>query len=548
MAVRLPPASGPVTLAPTFRTFRTFRTLRCPGTPAMSLNLRTRLALGFFAPVAILLAVAAYHLVLIERLEENNLSLAREDLATISSSLSLWQELNDHDELSQRFLILREAGYASALSQERVAIGDDLSELAELAHPDDFAGSETMRRWRDYALAAEDHAPAVLAGGSAQDYERVVLPELRAIADSVRELIPATRARITRRAAESVSQAENARLVAWISGLLGIGVAAALATWLSGALSAPLQRLITGTEQVAQGHWDHRIETASIPIPEIATLAADFNVMAEKLGQLDQLKSDFVTSVSHDLKAPLASMEDTLQIVLDGSIGDLSAKQRHMLELNLGACRRLRQMIGDLLDLARLESGSIVTERRPVDLDAIVDTALAGLQPVLVQKRLTVRRERLESATVQGDGPLLVQLVTNLLTNAIQASPEDESVHVSVTSGDDDPAQHVRLLVEDHGPGIPEADRQKIFDRFERGSTGGRAGTGLGLTIARTIVEAHEGRIWIEDAVSLAGGTADDTEPSGGGARLVVSLPAAAQAADHQVASATGHQSAVALP
>jgi signal transduction histidine kinase len=236
--------------------------------------------------------------------------------------------------------------------------------------------------------------------------------------------------------------------------------------------------------------------------------------MAARLGDLDRLKQDFVAGVSHDLRAPLASIEETTRLLLEELAGPLEPRQRRMLELNLQATERLSAMIADLLDQRRLESAAIEYDVERQDARKLVEATLAETDRLAREKDQVVEADLPERPVeVEGDRSLLLQAVRNLVTNAIKFTPEGGRLGIRLL-----PETGGGLLAEvwDTGPGIPAELRERIFERFYRGDPErrGRQGTGLGLAIARTIVEGHGGEIWVERGAN-------------GGSRFFLRLPEA---------------------
>jgi two-component system sensor histidine kinase GlrK len=249
---------------------------------------------------------------------------------------------------------------------------------------------------------------------------------------------------------------------------------------------------------------------------ELAILARDFNTLAERLGELDRMKRDFLSNVSHDLKAPLASIQETTLLVLERGAG-LDAEDRHLLELSARSAQRLEGMIGDLLDIARLEAGAVTYQLELLGLRGCCEEALDRAAPLLAHKRVVVARSfATPDVTIRADLPLLLQALGNLLSNAVKFSPEGGLLRLRTRSVATQERLRARIELEDQGPGVPDADKQRIFDRFYTtpADSNRPAGTGLGLAIARSIVEHHDGRIWVEDGAR-------------GGSVFIVELPLA---------------------
>jgi len=202
----------------------------------------------------------------------------------------------------------------------------------------------------------------------------------------------------------------------------------------------------------------------------------------------------FLSIAAHDLKAPLTAIQGFLWIMLRGFSGELNDKQRNMMERSSRRIDELLNLISDLLDIPRIESGQIVHEMKVVSLLQVVKGCYADLRESAKQKRVKMKLELPRALSkVHGSAPRLQQVVTNLISNAINYTPEGV-VTVRVREGESD----VQVEVMDTGIGIPAEDLPRLFEDFFRASNVATKGTGLGLSIAKRIVEAHGGTIYAE--------------------------------------------------
>lgn len=216
--------------------------------------------------------------------------------------------------------------------------------------------------------------------------------------------------------------------------------------------------------------------------------------------ETNQARAALFSSVTHDLRTPLASIKAAVTTLLEDDVEVGPAQQRELLNTVLEETDRLNRLLGNLLDLAKVRAGAMDPAKEPAAIDEIVESVLHRLQPRLADVRLrTILRETPE---IPLDAMQIDQVLTNLLENAARFSPRGGEVLVSVTPW----RGTVQVRVADQGPGIPLAERERVFEAFYRGDTDERSGDGLGLAIARAIVLAHGGRIWVEGAPS--GGTA----------------------------------------
>ena len=241
--------------------------------------------------------------------------------------------------------------------------------------------------------------------------------------------------------------------------------------------------------------------------------------LAVRLVEVDQMKKNFISHVSHELKAPLASMQETTHLILERIPGPLTDKQKRLLELNLQSGKRLAQMIGNILDLSRLEAGIVEYDMQSCDLADLIHNVVIELTSESREKSLRLLTDiQREPLLVECDPNRMVQLFTNLLDNAIRFSNKDGSVGVEVRSLPQPPrmpqtararmGERVKskgfalIRISDSGPGIDDAQKENVFHTFHQVRHGKKShgeSLGLGLAISRAIVEAHGGTIWVED-------------------------------------------------
>ncbi len=213
--------------------------------------------------------------------------------------------------------------------------------------------------------------------------------------------------------------------------------------------------------------------------------------------RLEEEKNQFLRFISiaaHDLKAPLAAIQGFLWVIVGGFAGEISEKQKNMLERSSRRITELLTLISDLLDIPRIETGQIVQEMKEVSLGEIIEASIEGQRELAEAKGIKLKAEIPKGLpSIKGSASRLQQVMTNLLNNAVNYSKEG-IITICVREREKD------LLVEvmDTGIGIPPADMPHLFEDFFRASNAETKGTGLGLSISRRIIEAHGGKIWVE--------------------------------------------------
>ena len=259
-------------------------------------------------------------------------------------------------------------------------------------------------------------------------------------------------------------------------------------------------------------------EDTSDETPNMAGMIYVFDDITRE-HEIDKMKSDFVALVSHELRTPLTSIIGFISLILDGKAGSLNEVQKQSLTRAHRQSQRLATMINDLLDISRIEAGRIVMKLEPVNIAEIAEQRVEELKPQADEK--TVKLDlNIESELPQpsGDAEYLGQILTNLVGNAIKFTPENGEVDINISRKgyprdevlseniDDEDGIHVEVI--DTGPGIPEQDRETVFDKFRQLSniqTREQGGSGLGLSIAQGFVEAHKGKIWVDSGKNNMG-------------------------------------------
>ena len=509
------------------------------------MGLAYRIAAGFLALLVVLVAVAAYHLTVIHRLrsdidelagptvaleeESAEIRIALHEIKSLSEKLPVYrvakevQELTEGEGAAEETEVLADEDLLEGLVKRRAEISGRIGKLQEhLQFPEEVEAFEALQTvWADYRRRVGDlERRAAEQSPKEADPTLLVLARDLSLVRQAHGSFQESSRRLRRESAEtSEEEAREAELVAQVAAILALVATLIASLLVSASVVRPLRRLTRGTRALAEGDFSYRV--AASGSAELVRLAADFNAMAERLSILDQLKKDLVSNVSHDLKAPLASMQETTRLLLDRIPGELTTKQERILQMNLSCGERLSKMISDLLDLSRLESQAHLEPFAPEDLRPLFATALEELELLIQEKRLLVHRDLPEHPVeISCHGPSILQALQNLVSNAVKFSPPESQLGVRIwelapsrgswwrrpslplpADRKDDLQNGVLLEVWDSGPGVPEDQKERIFDRFHRGDPDrkGQQGTGLGLAIARAIVERHRGALWVEN-------------------------------------------------
>jgi signal transduction histidine kinase len=294
--------------------------------------------------------------------------------------------------------------------------------------------------------------------------------------------------------------------------VLAFAVSIVLAILVTRSVVRPMQHVAQAAQKIAAGDYDQ-----SVPVEgsrEFKELASDFNQMAQQVLSTQQVQRDFLANVSHELKTPLTSIQGFAQAIQDGAAGD-SASIRKSATIIYDEATRMNRMVGELLDLARIETGQIVMRREAVQLDQLLPNVIERLALRAQEGGVALSADITAGLpAIVGDGDRLAQVFSNLIDNALKHTPSGGKVTVAarLISGSSavkrgKPLAGVEITVADTGAGIPPEDLSRIFERFyqvDKSRVKSRTGSlGLGLAIVREIVTAHGGTIHAESIVGL---------------------------------------------
>ncbi len=287
--------------------------------------------------------------------------------------------------------------------------------------------------------------------------------------------------------------------------LVGLALAAVLVWYFSRRLTAPVLALTRATDKIARGRYDVDLPPAR-ERSEIGRLTKRFQQMTERLAEAEELERNFLMSVSHELRTPLTAIRGHAEVLSEGLADDPEARQASV-DVIRAESDRLARLVGDLLDLAKLDAHRFTLAQEEVELCRLVEHAYHARREEARRRGIEYERSLEADPVVHTDGDRVLQIVTNLIDNAFAWTPDGGRIAVALAAEDGT----VSVSVSDTGPGVPAHDRERIFRPFVTGD--GSSGTGLGLAIARELAHALGGEIDL------------DSEP-GYGSRFELRLPA----------------------
>ena len=465
----------------------------------MRLSLFSRLTLGYLTIFVLVTAVSIYAVAQFYRVAELTQSMLNFDNRVLELEDILRDKLLSQSRYEQRFVITKdEALFEQFLRLKEdfnvqlgraLALGDAAAQGLLRQVQADYRGYEELvvseadllRGRKAYSQVQYKHDKDKRLDGMLAALEKLRLGQQQARDSRVREL------------ADAADQARRVSVFITVACLVAIVLLSLLITR---SITRPVALLKSKTRDIAEGRFDAGLRISSPP--EIAELAAAFNRMCERLGELERMKADFFSSMSHELRTPLTSIKEGTGLLLDGVGGDTTDKQRKLLAILAEESNRLIGVVNSLLDLSKMEAGMLNYQFETVNLDPLIRRAVAEIAPLVEAKQIVVE------TTI--DGPLpqakldperMLQVMRNLIGNAVKFTPKGGQVTVTASPVDG----KLQVSVQDSGPGIPAENLTTIFEKFQQGNHKGahtRPGTGLGLAIAKNIITSHGGEIWAE--------------------------------------------------
>lgn len=272
-----------------------------------------------------------------------------------------------------------------------------------------------------------------------------------------------------------------------------------ISVFITRSITKPLAVMKKKTRDITSGDFDGNLSLSSPP--EIEDLAQAFNLMCNKLKEIDRMKANFFSLMAHELRTPLTSIKEGTNLMLEGIGGEVTDKQKRLLTIISEESNRLIDMVNSLLDISKMEAGMTSLDLTNSDIKSLINKAVAKIEPLAVAKNISLKVDIAQYLPIiKIDNQRILQVLLNLIGNAVKFTTSGGKVTVSAQTV----GQEVRVSVIDTGPGISKENLNKIFDKFKQTtitSYNTIKGTGLGLAIVKHIIIAHGGRIWVESEV-----------------------------------------------
>jgi len=414
--------------------------------------------------------------------------------AVSDNSKKMFELLLSMEENGKKYRLLKKPDYATFFQEAQQEFEVSLANIIAL----EGRGQTLSPRWHEVNRAYQQYAQS----DEKQSGDIVWIPEedinawLEHITAARKENeleVEETTRELNRQGRASVRNALIGLGVSSVVGLLGV-------VYLAYSMIGPLKDLMRGIRSVSKDRYSDPVRIQSND--ELGELATAFNEMAERLRQEERLRSDFISMLSHEIRTPLTSIRESVNMVGEEVMGPITDRQRRFLEIAGGEIGRICDLLNHLMQASRLEPGALKLHYEPVDSYSLVNACIESLKPSAEQKQIDLQSQvSPDTPDVQADPQYLQQVFLNLIGNAIKFSDPQTVVNIMAV-----PLVNKSMLsfsIEDNGPGILEEDQAKLFNKFYRSPSvrDHQDGVGLGLSITKNIIEAHNGKIWVKSLV-----------------------------------------------
>jgi len=458
------------------------------------MRLATKIFLVSALVILVLCGTVVWSLLTVKHLVTVNQDIATRSLPALRLQGSIRESIRSLVRLETRSLVLRDASYAAAWSERSARVSRELAELAgyletteeRAAHREAAAALAEYRRHveveRRLAASGRVGAAQQLAEGPSWEAAQRMETALGDMTAATEAALGKSQARA--RALEASTW--RAVTAALLTGLVMALVASAV---LAFRMTRSLKRLADATASLEAGAWTEPLPVAGRD--EISELSRAFNRMAARLREVDRVKEEFFSHISHDLRNPLGSIRLAAETLQERAHAAGDTKQARFAYLIDASASRMLTLVNQILDLTRLRSRTVPLERKPTDVLKVAARAMDEMRPLAEDKRLRLDLTATGGDfTVLGEEGGLVRVLVNLLGNAISFTPAGGAVTVSLA----ETGSRLEIRVADTGLGIPAEALPWIFEPY-RQAHGRRKGSGLGLAVVKGLVEAHGGSV-----------------------------------------------------
>lgn len=470
------------------------------------LTIFSRLIISNILIILLIGIISIYTIINLNNLNSLIESVIRHDTNIIKIVENTLDDLYSMTAADDKYLISGDAGYYQQFGQIRNEIGRRIKELSGLAdsrEKSDLLADIEKFQGKFNILFRERK---IVAGNQAEQEKkfRAYVKERDEIIENIdqklRALLNVSLKDRDWKLSESRDMTAQIANVSIISGIVVVFLVLIITFINARKINLPIKLLREKTKDVASGKFEETLAISSPP--EIRELADSFNVMCERLKEMDQMKIDYISHLSHELRTPLTVIKEASLMLQEGLFSKFPDKQEELFNVVKEECERLISSVNRILDFSRMEAGNMYFSFQEAYLNQIIEKSILKLSPLMQNKKINIVKEIPQDIPpFNMDRERIEEVLENLLGNAWKYTQAGGAITVSAIYRSDNGT--VEISVKDNGIGIPEDGLQQVFDKFKRvdNRRGAIRGTGLGLAIVRHIINKHGGQIWVKSKV-----------------------------------------------
>jgi two-component system, NtrC family, sensor histidine kinase GlrK len=468
-----------------------------------------RLGLGYLVILLLVASLGMYSAIKLRQVNQITRYINSIDSETIRRSTSLRDAVLSQRKFEKKYIVSRDEDYHRQFLETGQYIKKDLAQLDSLMDsPRKKRLFGNIKQCYDQYLSAVEEETHLIADNyvySQDSYEKNKDNLTNQIVHDLETTVEAGNADMAERIEMSGEIGTEAAKVAIIIAAVSIVVAILIAFVTARTINHPLTILIKGTKEISAGRFEKHFSIKSPP--EINELAVAFNHMSDRLKELDEMKADLISHLSHEFRTPLTVIREAVGLQLDILSAGTDQKQRKLLGIIGEECERLIKFVNKILDLSRMDAGMMEYHREKFNLSHLIEARASKIGPVVERKRIMLKvniDNDLPYADI--DAEKIGTVLDNLMDNALKFTSEGGSLWVKAVLKDskaqgglsEKGKRMIEVSISDTGCGIPEESIRGVFDKFKK--LNGK-GTGLGLHISRQIILAHGGDIWVKSQI-----------------------------------------------
>lgn len=457
--------------------------------------------LGYIFLLVLATSVSMYAIVQLGRVRDVTQSITLEDNVLLDLHKSLASALLTETENEKNFITLRDEAFYNSFLLAWRDFEKDLAQTKAVAHSPELTAllDRIGALHVSYQTLVDEEAALRKAGTPyvAFRYRSKKEADVNALTEALQTMRAMVQTAIIDKVIklnDAVVRAGNITLAVTASSLV-LGIIISLL--ITRSITVPLDHVAKKTAEIGSGIYGPALDLRAPP--EIGALAQAFNFMSDRLRTVDKMKSDFYALMSHELRTPLTSIKEGTNLFLEGHGGPVTEKQKWLLTIVAEESNRLIELVSSLMDLSKLEAGMLAYHFTKADLPPLITVAAGEVLPLAEAKKIKISTHISAVPPVNLDPERILQVLRNLIGNALKFTPPGGTVRITVRSGE----AGVGVSVTDSGPGIPKEHQTVIFDKYRQATLAGTKkipGTGLGLAIVKHIIQDHGGTVWVESA------------------------------------------------